>query len=105
MELDAGELLAKLETSPRDFTVLDVREYFELSRGVLPEAVVIPMSELMQRVDQIDKSRPVVCYCEHGVRSYDVAAWLNQQGYEAQSLSGGFAEWTGPVVPWQPPQT
>ncbi|MGI8907156.1 MAG: rhodanese-like domain-containing protein [Candidatus Sumerlaeaceae bacterium] len=94
--------MAHLESGGNAISLLDVRETFELSRGVLPQAVCIPMSELLERVAEIPADRPVVCYCEHGVRSYDVAIWLQQQGYSARSLAGGFAEWLGPKVPWPP---
>lgn len=79
------------------FLLLDVRETYELGRGILPGARVIPLSQLEQRWSELSRETRIVCYCEHGVRSFHVAAFLQQQGFEAVSLVGGFAAWSGPV--------
>jgi len=96
MEIERETLAERLQ-SPAVFTLLDIRETWELTRGLLPDAIHIAMSELENRVPELSKAVPVVVYCEHGVRSLHVAAWLIQQGYQAESLAGGFAAWHGPV--------
>jgi rhodanese-related sulfurtransferase len=96
MEIN-GETLAGRLQGQAVFTLLDIRETWELARGLLPEAVHIAMSELENRAAELPKAIPLVVYCEHGVRSLHVAAWLIQQGYQAESLAGGFAAWHGPV--------
>jgi rhodanese-related sulfurtransferase len=45
----------------------------------------------------------VVCYCHHGVRSFDVAVWLRAQGVErARSLAGGIERWSLEIDPQVP---
>jgi rhodanese-related sulfurtransferase len=100
LETSCAAVADALGADTLPFQLVDVREEFELSRGVLPGARWLPMSSITARVEELDRSRPVVCYCEHGVRSYDVAAWLQQRGFQAKSMAGGFAEWQGPVANW-----
>lgn len=99
LEVTAADLQGRLDRAGKDYLLVDVRETFELNRGILPGAVSLPMSQIEARREELDRDREVVCYCEHGVRSYNVAAWLESHGYRARSLAGGFAEWSGPVAP------
>lgn len=99
IEISAQELIPLLDQQPLPFALVDCRERMELGRGILPGATVMPMSEMQARIGELDRDRPVVVYCEHGVRSMNVAAYLTGIGMKARSLSGGFAYWTGPKVP------
>jgi rhodanese-related sulfurtransferase len=48
------------------------------------------MGEVPRRLAEIDRTRPVVCICHHGMRSAQVVAFLQRQGFdEAYNLSGG----------------
>lgn len=79
--------------------LVDVREKWELTRGVLPGAVHRPMSAFGSIDFDWPDDRRVIIYCEHGVRSLDVAAWLRQRkGVAARSMRGGFAVWSGSVA-------
>ncbi|MBX7244672.1 MAG: hypothetical protein K1X53_04190 [Candidatus Sumerlaeaceae bacterium] len=99
IEIAPGEVAARLARGDVPF-LIDVREEWELTRGILPGARSVPMSQFANRLDELDVSQPIIVYCEHGVRSYDVAAYLVSRGYSALSMSGGFAVWDGPVVPF-----
>lgn len=84
-----------------DALLLDVRERDEWTLGHAPTAVLIPMSELARRVEEIDTSRRVVCICRSGNRSARVTAFLVQQGYDAVNMAGGMYAWASaghPVV-------
>jgi len=94
MEIDQETLQHRL-SSDQNVKLLDVRESFELERGILPHAIHIAMSQLQSRVSELSHQDHYVVYCEHGVRSLHVAAWLIEQGFKAESLAGGFAVWTG----------
>jgi rhodanese-related sulfurtransferase len=76
-----------------DVVMLDVREYEEWMSGRVPTAVHIPMSELTARVDEIDRSKRVICVCRSGSRSIRVTAWLRQQGFDAINMTGGMSAW------------
>lgn len=73
--------------------LLDVREPYEWRQVHLPDALHIPMNDLPQRLDELPRTVPIVVFCAHGMRSYDVAAYLVEQGYQASSLAGGITAW------------
>jgi len=76
-----------------DAVLLDVRERDEWTLGHAPTSVLLPMSELAQRVDELDVSRRIVCVCRSGNRSARVTAFLIQQGYDAVNMAGGMYAW------------
>jgi len=73
----------------KDF-VLDVREPEELTLGVLPNAVNIPLGELRARLTELPKDRRMVVYCQVGQRGYFACRTLTMNGYQAVNLNGGF---------------
>jgi rhodanese-related sulfurtransferase len=79
---------------PADALLLDVREDDEWQAGHIEGAVHIPMSGLMQRVDEVPKDREVVVVCKVGGRSAQVTAFLRQRGWEnVHNLDGGVVAW------------
>jgi rhodanese-related sulfurtransferase len=72
-----------------DATILDVREPDEWELGTLPGAVLISQGDLVARIDEIPKEKPVLCLCRSGGRSANVAAFLAFNGYEAANMAGG----------------
>jgi rhodanese-related sulfurtransferase/DNA-binding transcriptional ArsR family regulator len=91
--IPAAELLARARTG--EVTVLDVRPAEEFAAGHLPGAINIPLSELEQRLGELDASREVVAYCRgpYCVLSYDAVARLRAQGMTARRLADGYPEW------------
>ena len=73
----------------KDF-VLDVREVEELSLGILPGAVNIPLGQVRSRLAEIPKDRRIVVYCQVGQRGYFACRTLAMHGYQAVNLNGGF---------------
>ncbi|ALZ98831.1 rhodanese-like domain-containing protein [Corynebacterium glutamicum] len=73
--------------------ILDVRENFEITEGMIPEAVHIPMGDLNFRFKELDQNRPVIVVCRSGNRSTQVANALKQAGYTAYSMTGGMSAW------------
>jgi rhodanese-related sulfurtransferase len=72
-----------------DATVLDVREPGEWQQGTLPEAVLMSQGDVVDRLAELPKDKPVLCVCRSGGRSSNVAAFLAFNGYEAANLAGG----------------
>ena len=62
--------------------LLDVREGHEWSQARIPAALHIPMNSVPDRLDELPRSRPIVVFCSHGSRSYGVAHYLRQQGFD-----------------------
>ncbi len=77
---------------PRDgsITLLDVRTEWEYRRGHIESFVNIPVDELRERLDEIEKEKPVYVICQSGLRSYIACRILNGYGIEAYNFSGGF---------------
>lgn len=95
--LDATRLL-----NSENPLVLDVREQNELSGGRLPNALHIPLSQLKDRGGEIAKftGRPVIVYCDRGVRGGAAVAALSRLGFtRVQSLRGGLRAWKEAGLP------
>lgn len=71
----------EVETHP-EAQVLDVREGGELKWYSLPMNFThIPLGQLRDRVDELDKEKEVIVFCAIGVRAYNAARILSQNGY------------------------
>ena len=81
---------------------LDVREPWEFALARVPGAILIPLGELADRVGELDRSRPVIAYCHHGVRSLHALQILQGAGFtDLAHLSGGIDAYSclDPSVP------
>ena len=70
--------------------LIDVRTAGEHAAGAIPGAVDIPLEELRQRLDEIPRDRQVVVHCQVGMRGYMAALILQQAGFSAANLGGGY---------------
>jgi rhodanese-related sulfurtransferase len=77
---------------PDDLTVLDVREPVEWQHGHIDGAVHIPLTELVQRLDEVPAGMTLVV-CQVGGRSAQAVAYLTQRGHDAVNLRGGMIDW------------
>ena len=77
---------------PRDgsVTLLDTRTVGEYSSGHIEGFKNIPVDELRERLDEVEKGKPVYVICQSGLRSYIASRILEGNGYEAYNFSGGF---------------
>ena len=102
-EISVAELKAMRDSEVK-FTLLDVREPWEIQTAQIAGSRQIPMGEIPARFNQeLDPEEHVVVMCHHGVRSMNVTAWLRQQGFEqAQSLRGGIDRWSREIDPAVP---
>ncbi len=88
-----------------DFVLLDVREQDEYSLVHLPEARLVPMSQIQGRLDELAplRDKHVVVHCHHGGRSERVTHWLRQQGFShVQNMVGGIDAWSLEIDPSLP---
>ena len=77
---------------PRDgsVTLLDTRTVDEYNDGHVEGFKNIPVDELRERIDEIEKGKPVYVICQSGIRSYVACRILEGYGYEAYNFSGGY---------------
>jgi rhodanese-related sulfurtransferase len=78
--------------------VLDVREPWEFALARIEGSDHMPMNQIPARVDEIDREHPTVVICHHGVRSMQVVAFLERQGFtNLHNLAGGIDAWSRKV--------
>lgn len=85
--------------------IVDVREAPEFidPLGHLPQAKLLPLSQLMERLDELDRSRPVVAVCRSGVRSAQASVLLAKAGFaRVANLAGGMLRWKSEALPVAP---
>ena len=84
--------LEDVDLLPRDgsVTLLDVRTVREYGNGHIEGFKNIPVDELRERLDEIEKDKPVYVICQSGLRSYIGTRILEGNGYKAYNFSGGF---------------
>lgn len=69
---------------------LDVRAASEFAAGNIPGAVNIPVDVLRERLGELDRERPIIAYCQVGIRGYLATRILMQNGFKVRNLSGGY---------------
>jgi rhodanese-related sulfurtransferase len=73
------------------WTLIDVRTNLEHARGAIPGSVNLPLDELREELD--GAQGPFVVYCEVGQRGHTATALLQELGFEARNLDGGYRTW------------
>ena len=80
--------------------LLDVREPWEVAIASVPGAFNIPLSELPQRLQELDPKAETVVMCKVGGRSSRAAAFLQTRSFEhVANLVGGIDAWTREIDP------
>lgn len=90
--------LQQLLADEQDLQVVDVRTEEEWHHlGHIPQAMLMPIHELLERWGELDKTRKTVLICEHGIRSADASHYLHHRlGFEhIYNLTHGMADWDG----------
>jgi hydroxyacylglutathione hydrolase len=92
--LPAREVAGWLADDP-EVQVVDVRSPGEVAdTGTLPGARLIPLSQLLDHVDELDPAAPTVVYCAGGYRSSIAASSLRAHGFATVAdLIGGYGAW------------
>jgi len=79
--------------------LIDVRELEEWQTGRAPEAVHIPLGELVVRLSELPTDRKLIMVCRSGGRSGTAAATLVERGLPALNLAGGMQAWKAASFP------
>lgn len=91
------QLVEHLDKNEQKLTLLDVREPWEFETCHISDSILIPMGEIPNRFDQLNKDLPIVVICHHGIRSLKVAMFLEHHGFEMINLDGGVDAWAKEV--------
>lgn len=93
-QLSATELKTRIENQEALF-LLDVREPGEFQYARIKNSVLIPLGQIAERLDEVDKQQAIVVICHHGFRSQQVALFLEHSGYpDIANLTGGIDAWS-----------
>lgn len=74
--------------------IVDVREPWEFMQGHVPNARLVPLGQLMNRIDELNPEQPVAVICATGSRSQSAAALFGRQGFKTiYNVRGGTYGW------------
>jgi rhodanese-related sulfurtransferase len=93
-DLSPLEFLRRRESGEL-WTLLDVRETWEIDIARIAETTDIPMAELPARIAELEASQPIAVICHSGGRSARVASFLAQHGFgRVANIAGGIDAWS-----------
>ena len=75
-----------------DYQIIDIRSAAEIAHGEIPGAVIVAHENVLDNKN-IDYSKKLIICCARGEKSEETARLLQSEGYDAQSLEGGFGAW------------
>ena len=91
--------------APDQVTLLDIREPHELRQGLVEGALVVPMNDVPGLLHRLPSDRTLAIYCAAGMRSFGVAHYLREHGFDdawsvpegAGGLAAAGLEWVQPT--------
>ena len=73
--------------------LIDVREQDEWDAGHAPDARLVPLSQLQDRLAELPESARFLVVCHSGMRSMRATAFLRNDGFDAVNVTGGMVAW------------
>ena len=93
-ELTPDECKAQLEQSESSPMLLDVREPWEYQIVHLENSKLVPMRKVPEIMETLDPHQEIIVVCHHGIRSRQVALFLEHHGFSnVVNLKGGLDAW------------
>ena len=94
MNITAEEAKEIMDTE-EGYIILDVREQDEYDAGHIPEAILIPYTQIGEKANEMlpDKDQLILVYCRSGRRSKIAAEDLVELGYTNIKEFGGIINW------------
>jgi molybdopterin/thiamine biosynthesis adenylyltransferase/rhodanese-related sulfurtransferase len=100
--ISVQELKRKMDASEA-FELIDVREPFEFEIARIDRAKLIPLGEIAERADELQREQPIVVHCHRGQRSVEAVRLLQQHGFaNVYNLEGGIDAWSDFIDPSVP---
>ncbi len=102
-QITATQLKEKMDAG-EDIQLIDVRQPDEHDFANIEGAKLIPLGEVVKRMDEIDETRETVVHCKAGGRSARAIQALQQAGFKGdlKNLAGGITAWSNDVDPKVP---
>lgn len=89
-EIDFEELKYK---NRDDFVIIDIRDAVSFEYGHIPGSINIPQNEVVERVKKFNEKKELYICCKSGILSEEVVEELNNAGFKAYNLKGGYLAW------------
>lgn len=86
-----------------DLQIVDIRTPSDWDKGHLPGARYVFLPEIPDRLDEFDRSKPVVTYCGTGYRASIGASLFKRGGFEVYSVPGSMGAWEAAGHPIETP--
>jgi len=100
--MSAHELKRKMDAREA-FQLIDVRELFEYEIARIDGSKLIPLGEIVERTDELQREQTIVVHCHSGGRSAEAVRLLQQRGFNnVYNLKGGIDAWSDEVDPSVP---
>jgi rhodanese-related sulfurtransferase len=100
--ISAKETYERMQ-SDSNIVILDVRtpEEFRSATGHLAGAILIPVHELEERVDELEpyREKTIIAVCRSGSRSGSATSFLNGKGFKVLNMEGGMLRWNKENLP------
>src|SRR5947207_5096454 len=97
--MSAHELKQKMDAR-EPFELIDVRETYEYEIARIDGARLIPLREIAERADELQREGPIVIHCHSGQRSAQAVRLLQQRGFaNVYNLEGGIDAWANEIDP------
>ena len=93
--------IAELKKLEKDsYELLDIRSEIEISHGAIPGAIAVKPEEIEKKLKnkELDPEKKQVICCSRGKISVEIAEELEEEGYNAESLEGGYVAWLMDVM-------
>jgi len=102
-EITATEMKQRLDKGD-DIQIIDVREPHEYEIAKIPDSKLIPLGQVLNRMNEIDSERETIVHCKGGVRSAKAIEALQRSGFQGHliNLKGGITAWSDEVDPRVP---
>ena len=99
LDITSFELSELLEKGESLF-LLDIREPCEFELAQIPGSVNVPLTDLVQNLQKLQHSLPIVTICHYGYRSQQAAFILKEHGFiQVVNLKGGIDAWSQHIDP------
>ena len=93
--------IAELKKLEKDsYELLDIRSEVEISHGAIPGAIAVKPEEIEEKLKnkKLDPEKKQIICCSRGKISVEIAEELEEEGYNAESLEGGYVAWLMDVM-------
>lgn len=90
-----AEQLEKMMEEEEVIELIDVREEFEVKLGKVPGAKNIPLQQLLNNLNDLNKNKEYILICRSGNRSGMAGQFMEMQGFKTVNVVDGMIGWKG----------